>query len=140
MALQERIVLGVIGYDIHVVANRILTSALKEAGFQPYNLGPNNQPDDFVYAALEVEANSVLVSSLNGEGEYWCNGFRQRFNKIGREDILLYAGGNLTVGERPEEEVVSLFKSFGFDRVFYKTSDFETVLNVLRKDLRDGHI
>lgn len=135
---QKRVVLGVIGDDIHVVANRILSIALSEAGFQPYNLGTHNTPEDFVAAALEVEAHAVLVASINGEGEYWCTNFRQRFEEVGRGDILLYAGGNLVVGDRPEDQVVSLFKSYGFDRVFYHNADFNEVLKLLAEDLQGG--
>lgn len=133
---QKRIVLGVIGNDIHIVANHILSIALSEAGFQPYNLGTHNTPEDFVAATLEVEAHAVLVASINGEGEYWCADFRQRFEEVGRGDILLYAGGNLVVGNRSADQVVSLFESYGFDRVFYHNADFNEVLKLLAKDLQ----
>ena len=137
LAARGRIVIGVIGDDIHVVANRILAIGLAEAGFQPFNLGTHNRAEDFVDAALEVEADAVLVSSLNGEGEYWCEDFRRRFDEIGRTDILLYAGGNLVVGDRPDKEVVSLFSDYGFDRVFYRNAKFDEVLQLLKVDL-DG--
>lgn len=133
---KKRIVLGVIGDDIHVVANRILTIALSKTGFQPYNLGTHNFPEDFVAAALEVEAHAVLVSSINGEGEHWCTNFRKYFEDVGLENILLYAGGNLVIGDRPEKEVVSLFKSYGFNRVFYHNADFNNVLRLLAEDLQ----
>ena len=131
----KRIVLGVIGDDIHIVANRILTIALSEAGLKPYNLGTHNFPEDFVSAALEVEAHAVLVSSINGEGEHWCANFRKYFEEVGLNKIILYAGGNLVVGDRPEREVVNLFKSYGFDRVFYHNADFNKVLKLLKEDL-----
>ena len=132
----SRIVFGVIGDDIHVVANRILAISLAEAGFRAFNLGTHNTAEDFVAAALETEADAVLVSSVNGEGEYWCADFRQRFVDVGREDILLYVGGNLVVGDRRQDEVVTLFKYFGFDRVFYRNADFGEVLRLLAEDLR----
>jgi methylaspartate mutase sigma subunit len=138
MTAKRRIVFGVIGDDIHVVANRVLSIALADAGFQSYNLGTHNVPQDFVDAALEVEAHAVLVSSINGEGEYWCANFRQRFVEVGREDILLYVGGNLVVGDRPEDEVVALFKSYGFHRVFYRSANFNDIMGLLAEDLRRG--
>ena len=39
MNRNGRIVFGVIGDDIHVVANRILEIGLVDAGFQSFNLG-----------------------------------------------------------------------------------------------------
>ena len=50
MLTKKRIVLGVIGNDTHVVANRILYLGLTEVGFNVCNLGTNNTPEDFVDA------------------------------------------------------------------------------------------
>tara|TARA_B100000029_G_scaffold387876_1_gene383927 strand:+ start:72 stop:482 length:411 start_codon:yes stop_codon:yes gene_type:complete len=135
MLTKKRIVLGVIGNDTHVVANRILYLGLNEAGFFVCNLGTNNTPDDFVEAACEVSADAVLVSSINGEGEYWCVNFREHFHKAGIDKILLYIGGNLVVGERDSSEVINLFESYGFDRVFYQTRSISNAVEILSKDL-----
>ena len=129
--------MGVIGNDIHVVANRILEIALTQSGFRPFNLGTHNEPQDFVEACLESEAHAVLVSSINGEGEHWCVNFRRRFEDVGRGDVLLYTGGNLVVGDRDESQVVSLFKSYGFDRVFYRSNSFGEMLSLLAMDLEN---
>ena len=39
MLRNNRIVLGVIGADVHAVGNKILEMVLKEAGFEVINLG-----------------------------------------------------------------------------------------------------
>ena len=132
---EKRIVFGVIGNDIHVVANRILALSLKDAGFRAFNLGTHNKVEDFVAAAIEVEAHAVLVSSLNGEGEHWCVNFRRWFEDAGVPDMPLYIGVNLVVGDRDEEEVVARFVEYGFDRVFYRSADFNEVLNLLSDDV-----
>ncbi|MFA5849824.1 MAG: methylaspartate mutase subunit S [Bacteroidales bacterium] len=136
---KPRVVFGVIGDDIHVVANRILAIGLDAAGFMAINLGTHNTAEDFVEAAIESEAHAVLVSSVNGEGETWCPNFRQRFIEKGMEHIILYVGGNLVVGERRKEDVINLFRSYGFDRVFYQQTDFETVFNLLKEDMTYGN-
>src|SRR5947209_13054165 len=115
-----RVVIGVIGDDIHVVGNRIMQLALEESGFQVFNLRTRNRPEHFCEAALETNAHAVFVSSLNGEGEYWCDGFRSRFDQVGLPNVLLYVGGNVVVGERPKSEVDSLFRGYGFDRVYHQ--------------------
>ena len=51
-----RIVIGVIGDDIHVVGNRIMQLALEESGCQVFNLRTRNRPEHFCQAALEVNA------------------------------------------------------------------------------------
>lgn len=133
-----RVVIGVIGDDIHVVGNRIMQLALEESGFQVFNLRTRNRPDHFCQAALEVDADAIFVSSLNGEGEHWCSDFRSRLIEVGLGHVLLYVGGNIVVGNRPEREVVKLFASFGFDRVYHRKPDISGAIADLIKDLRNG--
>jgi methylaspartate mutase sigma subunit len=135
---RARVVIGVIGDDIHVVGNRVMHLALQESGFKVFNLRTRNRPEDFSQAALETNANAVFVSSLNGEGEYWCSDFRSHFDACGLGHILLYVGGNLVVGKRPKPEVVELFKGFGFDRVYHQESDISVAIADLQEDLKNG--
>ena len=130
-----RVVIGVIGDDVHVVGNRIMQLALEESGFQVFNLRTRNRPDHFRQAAMEVNAHAVFVSSLNGEGEHWCADFRIRFAEVGLGRILLYVGGNLVVGKRPQEEVVRLFRQYGFDRIYHQQPDISVAIADLHKDL-----
>lgn len=133
-----RVVIGVIGDDIHAVGNRIMQLALEESGFNVFNLRTRNLPERFCQAALEVNADAILVSSLNGEGEYWCAGFRQRLEAMGLGHVLLYVGGNVIVGSRPEAEVVALFKGYGFDRVYHQRPDIGQAIKDLIEDLKNG--
>ena len=134
-----RVVIGVIGDDIHVVGNRIIQLALSEAGFEVFNLLTRNRPEHFAQAALEVNADAVFVSSLNGEGEFWCSDFRSHFVALGIPSVLLYVGGNLVVGRRSQEDVVRLFAQFGFDRVYHQSADIDGAIADLREDLSHGH-
>lgn len=133
-----RVIIGVIGDDIHVVGNRIIHLALEEAGFRVYNLRTRNRPEHFSQAALEVNAQAVFVSSLNGEGEYWCSDFRRHFADLGLGEILLYVGGNLVVGKRGHQDVIRLFKQYGFDRVYHQEPDISIAIADLHKDLNNG--
>jgi methylaspartate mutase sigma subunit len=133
-----RIVIGVIGDDIHVVGNRIIQLALEESGFLVFNLRTRNRPEHFCQAALEANAHAVFVSSLNGEGEYWCTDFRRHFVEAGLGGILLYVGGNVVVGKRALEEVTALFKGYGFDRVYHQQTDIGVAIADLLEDLSRG--
>jgi methylaspartate mutase sigma subunit len=134
--LRPRVVIGVIGDDIHIVGNRIMQLALEESGCRVFNLRTRNRPEHFVQAALEVNADAVFVSSLNGEGEHWCADFRHRFAEVKLEHTLLYVGGNVVVGNRPEPEVVRLFESYGFDRVYHQRPDIGAAIVDLFEDLK----
>ena len=136
---QGRIVIGVIGDDIHIVGNRIIHLALEESGFRVFNLRTRVRPEQFCQAALEVNADAVFVSSLNGEGEYWCSDIRGLFQKAGLSHTLLYVGGNVVVGKRSKEDVERLFKQFGFDRVYHQAPDISGAIADLREDLTHGN-
>lgn len=138
MPQPPRIVIGVIGDDIHIVGNRIMQLALEESGCRVFNLRTRNRPEHFCQAALEVNADAIFVSSLNGEGEYWCAGLREQLQRTGMGRVLLYVGGNVVVGNRPEPEVVALFKDYGFDRVYHQRPDIGTAINDLFEDLQHG--
>ena len=99
------LVTGVIGSDTHIVGNRILSRALEQAGFQVVALGALTPAGEFVDAAIETNADAILVSSLYGQGELDCRGFRNLCTEAGLGDILLYVGGYLVVGEQPWESV-----------------------------------
>jgi methylaspartate mutase sigma subunit len=136
---RGRVVIGVIGDDIHVVGNRIMHLALEECGFQVFNIRTRNRPEHFFQAALEANAHAVFVSSLNGEGEYWCADFRRQFTEAGLENILLYVGGNVVVGNRPADEVTAPFRGYGFDRVYHHQPDIGVAIDDLLEDLKRGH-
>jgi len=129
------IVTGVIGSDTHIVGNRILTMALEKAGYKVVSLGALTPAADFVRAAVETRAGAILVSSLYGQGELDCRGFRDLCTEAGLEDILLYVGGNLVVGKRSWAETEQTYLAMGFDRVAPPGTRAETVLEWLAKDL-----
>ena len=67
-----KVVTGVVGNDIHVVANRLIDISLQARGFEVFNLGVNTSLEEFIDAVVETDAKILLISSLNGEAEGWC--------------------------------------------------------------------
>ena len=132
--MTQTIVTGVIGADTHIVGNRILSMALEDAGFRVVALGALTPAADFVRAAVETAADAILVSSLYGQGELDCRGFRDLCIEAGLDDILLYVGGNLVVGKQPWDDVEKRFLDMGFDRAFPPGTRVETALAALAED------
>ncbi|NYZ13248.1 methylaspartate mutase subunit S [Azospirillum sp. RWY-5-1] len=128
------LVTGVIGSDTHIVGNRILTMALEAAGYRVVSLGALTPAEEFVRAAIETAADAILVSSLYGQGELDCRGFRDRCVEAGIGDILLYVGGNLVVGKQPWPEVEKRFTDMGFDRAFPPGTRTDEVIDILARD------
>ena len=128
------LVTGVIGSDTHIVGNRILSMALEAAGYRVVTLGALTPAEEFVRAAIETAADAILVSSLYGQGELDCRGFRDRCVEAGIGDILLYVGGNLVVGKQPWPEVEKRFTDMGFDRAFPPGTRTDEVIDILARD------
>jgi len=128
------LVTGVIGSDTHIVGNRILTMALEEAGYRVVSLGALTPAGDFIKAAVETAADAILISSLYGQGELDCRGFRELCIEAGLDDILLYAGGNLVVGKQPWNETERRFLDMGFDRAFPPGTRVDAALAALAAD------
>lgn len=133
---KKRLVLGVIGADCHAVGNKILDYALTEAGFDVVNIGVLSPQEDFINAAVETNADAIVVSSLYGHGEIDCRGLREKCDESGLKGILLYVGGNIVVGKQDWTDVYNRFKNMGFDRIYPPGTSVETTINDLKKDLQ----
>ncbi len=130
-----RVVLGVIGADVHAVGNRILAYSLRNAGIEVENLGVMVSQEEFIAAAVETAADAIWVSSLYGHGEIDCRGLRGRCTEAGIGRVLLYVGGNLVVGKAPFADVERRFRAMGFDRVYPPGTSPEAAVADLRRDL-----
>jgi methylaspartate mutase sigma subunit len=131
---QKVLVTGVIGSDTHIVGNRILSMALEAAGYKVIALGALTPAGDFIKAAVETAADAIMVSSLYGQGELDCRGFRELCIEAGLDDILLYLGGNLVIGKQAWPEVEKRFLDMGFDRAAPPGTRIETVIEWLARD------
>ncbi|HBK95511.1 methylaspartate mutase subunit S [Petrimonas sulfuriphila] len=134
---EKTIVTGVIGADVHAVGNKILAFALEQAGFKVVNLGVMVAQEEYIEAALETNADAILVSSLYGHGEIDCQGLREKCDEAGLKEIPLLAGGNLVVGKQNFEEVEKRFLAMGFTRVYppgtaveKSIADLKEILNI----------
>ncbi|WP_434511285.1 methylaspartate mutase subunit S [Desulfitobacterium sp. AusDCA] len=133
---QKTLVLGVIGADVHAVGNRILDYAFSQAGFKVINIGVLASQEEFIQAAIETDADAIMVSSLYGHGEMDCRGLREKCQEAGIGDILIYVGGNLVIGKQEFANVEKRFKDMGFDRVYPPGTMPETAITDLHRDLK----
>ena len=128
-----KVVTGVVGNDIHVVANRLIDLSLKARGFEVFNLGVNTYLEEFFDAAVETGAEILLISSLNGEAEGWGREVKSLKREYkGLDDLIMMIGGNLTVGTGNAEEIVPKYKNYGFDIVCHQI-DLNTGLDMLEE-------
>lgn len=131
----KKVVIGVIGSDCHAVGNKIIHHVLENNGFEVVNIGVLSPQIDFINAAIETNADAIIVSSLYGHGELDCQGMRKNCEEAGLKDILLYVGGNIVVGKQEWNDVESRFKDMGFNRVYRPGTPIEITTEHLRSDL-----
>ena len=116
-----KVVTGVVGNDIHVVANRLIDLSLQARGYEVFNLGVNTHLEEFFDAVVETGAEVLIVSSLNGEAEGWAREVRllkDQYRNL--NDLIMMIGGNLVVGSGNSDDIVAKYNNYGFDLVCHQ--------------------
>jgi methylaspartate mutase S subunit len=129
------IITGTVGMDAHVIGTKILSRAFREAGFTVVELGILTPPEEFIHAAVETNADAILMSSLYGMAELDVREFKEQCVEAGLSEVLLYIGGILGVGRHDFKEDEITFKKLGFDRVYPPEADLKGAIRDLRADL-----
>jgi methylaspartate mutase sigma subunit len=127
-----KVVTGVVGNDIHVVANRLIDLSLRARGYEVFNLGVNTHLQEFFDALVETGAEVLMISSLNGEAEGWGREVKLLKSKYKTlDDVIMMIGGNLVVGSGDTGDIVARYKNYGFDLVCHQV-DLNTGLDMLQ--------
>ena len=130
------IVTGVIGDDVHVIGIRLMEYALRQNGFTVVSLGPLAQPKEFIETAIETAADALFISSLNGHAELHIPGLRDACVEAGIGDILIYAGGQLTIRRPDWEQVRKRFvDELKLDRIYPPDVSPDTPIHDLEADI-----
>jgi methylaspartate mutase sigma subunit len=132
---EGTVVIGTIGSDCHIVGNMIVSRSLETAGFKVVQLGACVSQEEFIDAAVETNADAILVSSMYGMGFFDCEGLRDKCTESGLDDILLYIGGFLSVEDEDDASIRQRYESIGFDRVYPPSTKPRGVGDDLKHDL-----
>jgi len=135
-----KVVTGVVGNDIHVVANRLIELSLNARGYEVFNLGVNTYLEEFFDAAVETGADVLMISSLNGEAEGWSREvklLKAKYKNL--DDIIMMIGGNLVVGTGNAEDIIPKYKNYGFDIVCHQV-DLNAGLDMLEELIKERAI
>lgn len=136
MKKAPTIITGTVGMDAHVIGTKVVSRALKDAGYNVVELGMQVSPEEFISVAQETKADAIMMTSLYGMAEIDLKEFNEKRLEAGLADVLLYIGGNLVIGRYDPKEVEPRFKKLGFDRVYPPETDIVEVINAdLKNDL-----
>lgn len=98
---KKTLVIGVIGADVHAVGNKILYHAFTDAGFNVVNLGVMVSQEEFINAAIETNADAIVISSLYGQGELDCRGMRENaMRQVWKTSCSMWAAISLSANSR----------------------------------------
>jgi len=136
MKKAPTIVTGTVGSDVHVIGTKVLSRALKDAGFNVVALGMQVSPEEFIKVAQETNADAILMSSLYGMADLDLKGFNEKRLEAGLGDVLLYIGGIVGMGRHDFKEDEEKFKKLGFDRVYPPEADLDAAIKDLKRDLK----
>ncbi len=97
-----------------LVGNKIIDYTLVNSGYNVINIGVLSSQEDFINAAIETDADLIMVSSLYGHGEIDCRGMRE--NALSQVLRIYYfmLGGNIVVGKQDFEETEAKIYRYGF--------------------------
>jgi methylaspartate mutase sigma subunit len=136
--VNKSIVIGTIGSDAHMIGGWVLQKAFKEVGFTVAFLGAVVPQQEFINAAIEIDADAILVSSMYGMGLLDCEGLRDKCIEAGLKDIILYVGGTVAAPlelEKNWPEIERRFRDIGFNRAFPNTCTAGEAVAALKSDL-----
>ena len=136
MSKQPTIITGTVGTDAHVIGTKVLSRALKDAGFNVVALGMQVSPQEFIKVAQETDADAILMSSLYGMADLDLQGFNDERIEAGLGNVLLYIGGIVGLGRHDFKEDEEKFRKMGFDRVYPPEADLDAAIEDLRNDLK----
>ena len=136
MKKAPTVITGTVGMDAHVIGTKVLSRALKDAGFNVVPLGMQVSPEEFIRVAQETDASAILMTSLYGMAELDLKGFKEKMMEAGLGDVILYIGGILGIGRHDIKEDEAKYKKLGFDRVYPPEADLTAAIADLWADLK----
>lgn len=131
---SKTLIAAAIGLDRPTADTRIHGDALAAMGYNVVSLACFFPPADFVNAAVETNADGILVYSLHRGGEFDCRGFREICIEAGIGKILVYFIGNLNESTDDRRAAEGRILNMGFDRVFPSGTGTDDIVSAFEYD------
>jgi len=88
-----RILIGKVGLDGHDRGVKIISRALRDAGYDVIYTGLHNSPHVVVETAIQEDVDAVGISILSGAHNYIFPELIRLFKEKGVDDVTLFGGG-----------------------------------------------
>jgi methylmalonyl-CoA mutase C-terminal domain/subunit len=117
------------GLDGHDRGAKVIARALRDAGMEVIYTGLRRTPEQIANAAVEEDADVLLLSILSGAHNQLFPKVVDELRKKGAREILIIGGGVI-----PHEDVPKL-KEAGISEVFGPGTKTETLINYITEKL-----
>jgi methylmalonyl-CoA mutase C-terminal domain/subunit len=127
---KVRILMAKPGLDGHDRGVKIISRALRDAGFEVIYTGLHQVPEEVVNIALQEDVDAIGMSVLSGAHDYLFSSVLDLLKAKGADDIVVFGGGII-----PEEDIAML-KSKGVKELFTPGTTLETCVNWVRENVK----
>lgn len=108
-----RVLVAKPGLDGHDRGAKVLVRAFRDAGFEVVYTGLFQTPEMIANAALQEDVDVVGLSILSGAHMSLFPPIIDALGNVGREDVLVVAGGTIPAEDIPKVEAMGVAKVFG---------------------------
>jgi methylmalonyl-CoA mutase C-terminal domain/subunit len=127
-----RVLVAKPGLDGHDRGAKVISRALRDAGFEVIYTGLRRTPEEIVNAAIQEDVDVIGLSILSGAHNVLFPKVMELLHKRGIDDIRVIAGGII-----PENDIPSL-KKIGVAEVFLPGSSTQNIVRWIQENVAIG--
>lgn len=124
-----RILVGKVGLDGHDRGVKIISRALRDAGYEVIYTGLHNTPQVVVEMAIQEDVDALGISILSGAHNYIFPEIIRLFKERGIRDVTLFGGGVV-----PKQDIEDL-KEKGVSAIFEPGASTDEIVRWVRENV-----
>jgi methylmalonyl-CoA mutase C-terminal domain/subunit len=124
-----RILVGKVGLDGHDGGVKIISRALRDAGYEVIYTGLHNTPQVVVEMAVQEDVDALGISILSGAHNYIFPEIIRLFKEKGIRDVTLFGGGVV-----PKKDIEDL-KEKGVSAIFEPGVSTDEIVRWVRENV-----
>lgn len=127
-----RVLVAKPGLDGHDRGAKVISRALRDAGFEVIYTGLRRTPEEIVNAAIQEDVDVIGLSILSGAHNVLFPQVMDLLDQKGINDIHVIAGGII-----PEKDIPDL-KKIGIAEVFLPGSSTQNIVQWIQENVSNG--
>lgn len=125
-----RVLVAKPGLDGHDRGAKVMARAFRDAGMEVIYTGLFQTPEMIASAALQEDVDAVGLSILSGAHMTLFPAIMDALRAVGRDDVLVVAGGTI-----PEDDIAAI-EAMGISKVFGPGTPLQTAVTFVREHAR----